>query len=251
MTLPRERIPATPLPRTYRPPNSLPVRIGDGDDWASIAGKHGMDAGKLIQFNFNTRNAEEVNYYLRVNVGCDKPTFDGNNWRFTSSARPGLIYIPTAPNLRTHSGAVRLTVPHIAGAKSNSCWHDAARMAYQFKRRSDTHPLQDSTYDANQGLGANDFIRLAKELGFRPIGAPPSSIDAQFLAEALTKHGPLWAAGTWNGPNHVIVVTGVDSAGNVYVNDPAFPGPVVRTLAWFNQRLYRGDVLANSLMYLP
>jgi hypothetical protein len=211
-----------------------------------------MDAGALIQFNFNTRNAEEVNYYLRVNVGCDKPTADGQNWKFTASARPGLIYVPTTTTLPVAPVSVMLAVPHVRGTMANSCWHDAARMVYQFKRRGDIHPLQDSTYQANQGLAPNDFIRLAQELGFRPISAPATSVSAQFLAEALTKYGPLWAAGTWNGPNHVIVVTGIDGAGNVYVNDPAFPAPSLsRTLAWFNQRLYRGEVLANSLMHLP
>ena len=130
-----------------------------------------------------------------------------------------------------------------------SCWHDAARMLYQYKHRSDINPLG-PTYMLNNGLSAAGFIQLAQTIGLRPIVAP-ALITVQYLGEQLTKYGPLWAAGTWNGPNHVVVITGVDSAGNVFVNDPASALPVKRTIQWFDQRLYRVADVANSLMYLP
>lgn len=249
--MPQEKTPATPLPKGYRPPNSTPIQVGDGDDWAKIAAKSKTDAGTLIEFNFKTRDPGEVNYYLRVNVGCNKATPDGRNWMFSSSAKPGVIYVPLVPaNLGSQSGAVMLTVPHFPGTKAQSCWHDAARMLYQYKHRADISPL-DSKYLANAGIAPNDFILLANKLGLWPIPAPPATITVHYLGEALSKYGPLWAAGTWNGVNHVIVVTGVDSNGNVFVNDPAFATPQSRTIAWFDQRLYRSETLKNSLMYLP
>jgi hypothetical protein len=53
----------------------------------------------LIEFNFKTRQPEEVNWYLRRNVGCTRSTRDGLNWLFAGAKR-GVIYIPppaTAP----------------------------------------------------------------------------------------------------------------------------------------------------------
>ena len=53
-----------------------------------------LDTWKLIEFNFNTRDPAEVNWYLRRNVGCNQPTADGKNWMFSASAKPGVIYVP-------------------------------------------------------------------------------------------------------------------------------------------------------------
>jgi hypothetical protein len=53
-----------------------------------------MNVDDLIRFNFKTNNPDEVNWYLRRNVGCNVPTPDGFNWTFSSSASPGIIYLP-------------------------------------------------------------------------------------------------------------------------------------------------------------
>jgi hypothetical protein len=50
--------------------------------------------GRLIWHNFRTDNPDEVNWYLRNYVGCNVATDDLNNWMFSSSARPGIIYVP-------------------------------------------------------------------------------------------------------------------------------------------------------------
>lgn len=240
--MPSEIKPARLLPKNHRPVNSIPRRVRDGDDWARIAAQCGMSVNELIEFNFDTTDPYEVNYYLRVNVGCKKPTRDGNNWMFSSADKPGLIYLPKI--------WVRMAVPHFQGTLANSCWHDAARMIYQYKKKADIHPLA-AEWRADAGLSPNTFIRLAKQVGMRPIQEPPFSFDVQHLADLLTKYGPLWAAGTWNGVNHIIVVTGVDSNGNVYVNDPARPTPRTENISWFNSRLYRTDQVDNPLLYLP
>jgi hypothetical protein len=92
--MPVERIPGSPLPAAYVPPDSTVYRVVDGDSWATIAARARVDVWQLIEFNFRTRNPAEVNFYLRRNVGCNRPTADGQNWMFSRSASPGLVYLP-------------------------------------------------------------------------------------------------------------------------------------------------------------
>jgi hypothetical protein len=92
--MPIEKRPANPVPPGYVPAGGRPYKVRTDDDWYSVAKAHGVAPLDLIYFNFRTRNPAEVNYYLRVNVGCKKPTRDMKNWMFTSDASPGLIYLP-------------------------------------------------------------------------------------------------------------------------------------------------------------
>jgi hypothetical protein len=82
------------LPKDYRPCNGIPYKVRDGDDWKRIAHRRGINVTKLIYFNFKTTNSREVNFYLERNVGCYKETQDGINFMFSSSASPGIIYLP-------------------------------------------------------------------------------------------------------------------------------------------------------------
>jgi len=102
-TMPIER-PVTlyPMLADWRPPMSVPYRVKGSNDnrdpkrdtWISVARQHYLDVNKLIWFNFQTENTDEVNWYLRRNVGCNVPTPDGRNWMFSDSASPGIIYLP-------------------------------------------------------------------------------------------------------------------------------------------------------------
>jgi hypothetical protein len=98
--MPIEKEPHKPLPVDYQPPKSVPYRVKDFDSrgrpetWKTVAEEHSMNVDKLIHFNFHTNNSDEVNWYLRRNVGCKVATPDGLNWTFTSSATPGIIYLP-------------------------------------------------------------------------------------------------------------------------------------------------------------
>ena len=74
--MPLERAPRQPLPQDYYPKNGTPYHVQDNDDWYSVARKFDVDVGRLIDFNFHTRIPEEVNWYLRRNVGCVKSTPD-------------------------------------------------------------------------------------------------------------------------------------------------------------------------------
>jgi hypothetical protein len=89
-----EHTPASPVAQDYQPARSVPYRVKDGDDWYSVARLAGVSAKDLIAFNFKTTVPAEVNWYLRRNVGCCRETWDRKNWMFTSSASPGIIYLP-------------------------------------------------------------------------------------------------------------------------------------------------------------
>lgn len=86
--------PSSPLSKDHIPENSESYRVQDGDNWINVAEKFNMIPLQLIHFNYNTIDPPEVNWYLNRNVGCVKETRDGYNWRFSSSAYPGKIYIP-------------------------------------------------------------------------------------------------------------------------------------------------------------
>ena len=43
--------------------------VQDRDNWWSLGRMFGIDVWKLIGYNFNTRNPDEVNWYLRTLVG--------------------------------------------------------------------------------------------------------------------------------------------------------------------------------------
>jgi hypothetical protein len=92
--MPLEKRPLKPLGRDRVPPGGTPYKVKTDDDLGTVARAHGVTEELLVDFNFGTRDPSEINWYLRVSVGCRLPTRDGKNWMFTSAARPGIIYIP-------------------------------------------------------------------------------------------------------------------------------------------------------------
>jgi hypothetical protein len=90
-----ESTPDNPLPADFVPDGAVAThRVSDGEDWASVAAQYNVKVDDLIYFNFHTNVPEEVNWYLRRNTGCNVSNDDGLNWAFSSSADPGIIYIP-------------------------------------------------------------------------------------------------------------------------------------------------------------
>ena len=92
--MPIEKMPKVPLAANYAPPGAERYKVRNGDSWESLAKAKGIAAGDLIEFNFKTRDPDEVNWYLRRNVGCRKATNDGKNWMFSAEASPGFIFFP-------------------------------------------------------------------------------------------------------------------------------------------------------------
>jgi hypothetical protein len=90
-----EREPDTPLPVDFKPDGFVDKhQVSDNEDWASVAAQYNVKVDDLINFNFHTNVPEEVNWYLRRNVGCNVSNDGDLNWAFSSSADPGVIYIP-------------------------------------------------------------------------------------------------------------------------------------------------------------
>ena len=86
------------LPAVWYPLHAggFTYRVRDGDSWESVGDRFFTDTKELIFYNFLTTNPDEVNWYLRSFVGCNKVSPSGNNWMFSSSARPGIIFVPPA-----------------------------------------------------------------------------------------------------------------------------------------------------------
>ncbi len=93
--MPIEKRPANPLPKGPRPGSRYPpYKVTDADSLEIVAQKFSVSVSTLIMHNFATMDPPEINWYLRENVGCNKPTSDGKNWCFSNSASPGLMYLP-------------------------------------------------------------------------------------------------------------------------------------------------------------
>lgn len=105
-----EMQPDNPLRPDFVPPGSRTHRVRDGEDFRTVAAKYGIDdPWELIYYNFRTRDVKAINWYLRERVGCKVPTPDFKNWRFTSSADPGIIYIPPEERKSTLAGVLEKT----------------------------------------------------------------------------------------------------------------------------------------------
>ena len=143
---------------------------------------------------------------------------------------------------------MKLDVMHIMQEKQNNCWHASARMLYGYRKAACINPLpQEFTND--QGLQPEQFIALARDLGLDTLPHVNQSFSWRFIDDNLQSYGPIWAAGQWNGVNHIVVITGVDENGTLYVNDPAFGAPVVHDMAWFNAKIDKNVDI--PMMYLP
>ncbi|HUD54592.1 MAG TPA: papain-like cysteine protease family protein [Terracidiphilus sp.] len=139
-----------------------------------------------------------------------------------------------------------LDVPLITQDKPMACWHASVRMLFAFRNQS-ADPL-DLQYVADQGITASQFVDLATAAGLDTIPQVNQSYDWRFIDGLLGNFGPIWAAGDWNGPPHVVVIRGVDSGGKLAVNDPAFSTPQSRDMGWFNKHIAK-DVKI-PMMYL-
>lgn len=140
-----------------------------------------------------------------------------------------------------------LTVPLVRQLKPMACWYASAQMLFAYKKQS-VDPM-DNTYLADKGIKAGQFVDLANAIGLRTIPKVNQTYDWSLIDDLLSKYGPIWAAGDWNGAPHIIVLTGVDPGGKLIVNDPAFAAPQERNMGWFNQHIDAS--VPVPMMYLP
>ena len=133
----------------------------------------------------------------------------------------------------------KLSVPLEAQRKSSTCWHASALMIWRYSqitsgRAGPMYSLSEK-WGRNETISPQEFISLAKNVGL--VELPLANIHTTSSLEAWLKtHGPIWCAGFWYGPGHIIVLTGVDT-GIVLLNDPDGGKPKLGTIAWFNQNL--------------
>ena len=229
MPIEKEPGPAKKVSRTYVPPDSTTYKVKDGDSWGSIAKVNSIDAMDLIELNFKTRNPDEVNWYLKNYVGCTLATADRKNWRFSSSAKPGIIHVPKkGPSLFYTVPGMRL----IPQDKTMSCWFASGQMLIAWrankKQASEAdHPdpalvaKWSKLYDDNPGIGNKEIQAFANDLGLEMVGRVTPS--PQYVKDLLMLHGPLWV----NGKSHITVIAGIrEAAGGgieVLVFDPDKP----------------------------
>ena len=85
-----------PVDRIYGPPDpgATSHKVSTGEDWHSLSILYMKREDELIYYNFQTTVTDYVNWYLREYVGCRVPDARGMNWKFSSDAKPGIIWIP-------------------------------------------------------------------------------------------------------------------------------------------------------------
>jgi len=99
------------IPVDFPPANYLRAyQVRDGDNWWTLQKLFGLrDPWSLIRYNFRTDDPAEVNWYLQEYVGCVLKTADGKNYRFSTAAKPGLLYLPRH-NFKRGIGGSRIGV---------------------------------------------------------------------------------------------------------------------------------------------
>jgi hypothetical protein len=128
--------PRNPLPKGYIPKGAVPYKVTDHDSWAGLAKRHGVDVWWLIKYNFETRDPDIVNWYLKNVTGCRTTTPDGHNWKFSSKDSPGTIYVPAAAVVRAMTtlkfGAYGITI------EGDDAFQKSVEATLAFIARSDT-----------------------------------------------------------------------------------------------------------------
>lgn len=137
--------------------------------------------------------------------------------------------------------SIRLDVPLAAQEKDNCCWHTSAYMIWLYwqqhgKGAGPMNTIASSYAVADtEGIGPALFITLAQKVGLKALPVKNQHTEAD-LYGYLDSGGPVWSAGYWFGPGHIIVLTGVEK-GNVYFNDPDGGVKKQGTVKWFNEKL--------------
>lgn len=237
-----EKKPDKIMPEWFRPLDGVQYKVQDGDSLAGIAAKTGYPAKSLLQYSFQTADPREVNWYLRNRVGCKEYGPNVKNFAFSTSADPGLIWLPAnvyrkltaKPKAPPHTYTVPGVMPRYIQKSSNVCWGAAVANVYDWKkrtRRTATKALGEIGWDwqllysAGNYLQGPQFKELAGDAGLRKVELG-SFLDDDVWMKTIKKRGALLmlqkAYGMWT---HWIVLTGyeVDADHKLWIDyvDPA------------------------------
>ena len=83
----------------YRYPKPYPVGRAKGESFFTIARKHKIGAADLVNYNFQTKNSGEINWYLANYIGCPAPKHGQRYFEFAGAPydpvkNTGVIFIP-------------------------------------------------------------------------------------------------------------------------------------------------------------
>jgi hypothetical protein len=126
-----------------------------------------------------------------------------------------------------------------------ACWYAAAEMVSKYFRPG-PRPGLPNVWQPDQGLEIRQIDILAKSEGLRVVPRP-AKLTGESLSGILRSNGPIWAAGTFGGAGHVVVITGIEGEA-VHYNDPWEPSKKTGTVAWFADHLlpYPNALLAKD-----
>jgi ABC-type bacteriocin/lantibiotic exporter with double-glycine peptidase domain len=153
-------------------------------------------------------------------------------------------------SLRKKTMASFYQVPPVAQTSSNTCWHAAAQMIWyywqgQTGRQGPMNTLA-GNYQNNWAITPTQFVQLAGNAGLKKISPNAKSYTPALLEELLMKYGPLWCAGYWFGPGHIIVLTGV-FGDRISFNDPDLGIKKSGSVSWFDGKVAKS--VDGCLMY--
>src|SRR5262245_43320752 len=108
--------------------------------------------------------------------------------------------------------AVHLRVPLVRQDQRMECWYASACMVAYYFAAGPRLGLP-GRWKENKGLNPTfgEFIALARAEELTPVIAPNRTWTEAALERLLRDFGPIWCAGYWYGPGHVVVLTGVDT----------------------------------------
>src|ERR1035438_9190398 len=125
-------------------------------------------------------------------------------------------------------------VPLVAQSTSNTCWYASACMVAYFFEAGPRLGIPEYLAK-NKAVTPHEFITLAKNEGLETCNTATIWTEDK-LSGLLSKSGPVWCAGYWYGPGHVIALYGA-SGGHVFFNDPNGGISKKETISWFNKKL--------------
>ena len=161
---------------------------------------------------------------------------DGKNYSFSTSADPGLIWLPervyrrvvAKPKPAPHKYSTPGIIPRYAQKSGTVCWGAAVANIYDWKkrtRRTATAALAEigsrweTLYNAGDYLEGPVFKELASDAGLKPFPIGDFRDDLVWM-DTIRKQGPLLilqkAAGAWT---HWIVISGYeyDSSNKLWI----------------------------------
>jgi hypothetical protein len=145
----------------------------------------------------------------------------------------------------------RYDVPVLAQSMDMDCWNTSASMIWAYwqgvtGRQGPMYTLGD-ILEADNGLEYTKYLALGERAGLKAVKNRPSSYSSKALEELLIKSGPLWCAGSFYYPAHMIVLTGI-VGDQIFFNDPDGGREKTENLNWFNTHLFN-KYYEGCLMY--